>query len=305
MSSRMSASGAVALVVALLWAAPAAAQQWTPPRTPDGQPDMQGRYMGQGIGTAPGTGTTANLQRLADERKALRSDADRAGNLDTQFYRADVFFEKTVPTSLPGGVIDPPDGLVPLTPWARARKQEVQKHGLNPTTANMFDVLGPDTLCMAGAPYPFAQSTTYNNFQFVQGPGYVLLISEWNHQYRFIPLDGSPHVGKDIRLAAGDSRGRWEGNTLVVDMTNFNGKSFLDGNDAGTVGSDALHVVERYTLVDADTIAYRATFEDPKAFTRPWTWAGSYHRFKDKDWELYEYACHEGNVRHLRMMLER
>ena len=192
MSNRMSASGALAVIVALLWAVPAAAQQWTPPRTPDGQPDMQGRYMGQGIGTAPGPGTTANLQRLADERKTLRSDADRSGNLDTKFYRADVFFEKTVPTSLPGGVIDPPDGLVPLTPWARARKLDVQKNGLNPTAANMFDVLGPDTLCMAGAPYPFAQSTTYNGFQFVQGPGYVLLISEWNHLYRFIPLDGSP-----------------------------------------------------------------------------------------------------------------
>src|SRR6185436_1517836 len=132
----------------------------------------------------------------------------------------DVFFEPAIVSALPSGVINPPTGLIPLTPWARARKLEIQTHGLNPTVANMFDVLGGDTLCLPGSPYPFASATTYNGFQFVQGPGYVLLIAEFNHMYRFIPLDGRPHVGQDIRLWMGDSRGRWEGNTLVVDSTN-------------------------------------------------------------------------------------
>src|SRR5689334_9743177 len=144
MSRRIAASRAIVVVIALLWAVPSRAQQWTPPRTPDGQPDMQGRYMGQGIGTAPGTGTTAKLKGQEDTRQSLRDKADQSGNLCSQYYRADVFFEKTIPTSLPAGVIDPPDGLVPLTQWAQARKLEVQKNALNPKTSNMFDVLGPD-----------------------------------------------------------------------------------------------------------------------------------------------------------------
>jgi hypothetical protein len=295
------------MVATLCWTTPSAAQQtasaaapavaWTPPRTPDGQPDLQGRYMAQGIGTQPGVGTTGVRVRQANERQGV--------DLCSVFYRTDIFFEPTVATTLPRGVIDPPDGLVPMTPWAKARQFEIQKNGLNPTVANMFDVLGPDTLCLPGAPFPSAAATPYNGLQIVQGPGYVLLVSEWNHLSRYIPLDGSPHLGKDLRLWMADSRGRWEGNTLVVDMTNFNGKTFLDGNDSGTVASELLHIVERYTIVDADTIAYQATFEDPKAFTRNWTWAGSFHRMTDKNWELYEYACHEGNVRHIRMMLER
>ena len=129
--------------------------------------------------------------------------------------------------------------------------------------------------------------------QIIQSPGYVVHLLEDSHAYRIIPTAAGPHAASAVTLWQGDSRGRWEGNTLVVDVTNSNGLTWFD--NAGNFFSDAVHVVERFTLVDADTIHYEARIEDPKVYTRPWTMVSVFIRNKEPGFELLEQACHEGN----------
>ena len=127
----------------------------------------------------------------------------------------------------------------------------------------------------------------YNaNLQIQQGPGYVAILQEEIHDVRVIPLDGRPHLGPNIRQYLGDSRGRWEGNTLVVDTTNFNDRTNFRGS------SENLHVIERFTRLDADTILYEFTVEDPTTWARPWKAELPMAKIKGP---IYEYACHEGN----------
>ena len=130
------------------------------------------------------------------------------------------------------------------------------------------------------------------DLQIHQIPGHVVILHEWDHAYRVIPLNGRPHVARDIKLYNGDSRGHWEGETLVVDVTNFNDKVWLDSH--GSFYSEALHVVERWTLVNPDTIKYEATLEDPNVFTRPWTITFTLSRKQEQEYEFFEEACHEG-----------
>ena len=323
MSSRSAtAAGATAALVAVLWLSPigAAAQtstpapttpparpkttpaskRWTPPRTPDGQPDIQGLWLAQGMGTEPKVGgpfdARSSAAVIAEEfRKAVES----GGTLENVNRCSNLYWEAKPDLDLPKGVVDPPDGVIPLTPWGAARKGEIQafqKLVEDPPRERMFELVGPDELCLPGTPYPMFNVLPYSGNQFLQFPGYVLLIQEYSHLYRFIPLDGRPHLSPRIRQYMGDSRGRWEGNTLVVDTTNYNGTTGrFDGNPgAGIVQSDAAHVVERFTILDADTIAYEATIEDPKTFTRSWKTAGAFTR-AEKGYELFEHACSEGN----------
>src|SRR5918999_5871255 len=137
-----------------------------------------------------------------------------------------------------------------------------------------------------------------NGARIVQTPDSVVISYEMIHEARVIPLDGRPHVGPGIRTWNGDSRGRWEGNTLVVDITNYNNKGSVATNVAtqrvrAIPQSEELHVVERFTRVDENTINYEVVIEDPKVFTAPWKVAMPLHR--EPDYQLFEYACHEGN----------
>jgi hypothetical protein len=125
-----------------------------------------------------------------------------------------------------------------------------------------------------------------------QLPGYVLILYESNHAYRVIPTDGSPHIGEGVKLWMGDSRAHWEGDTLVVDVTNFNTNTWFDSH--GTFHSDALHVVERWTMVHTDRIDYEVTIEDPNVFTRPWKMALTINRNKQRGYEIWEDSRHEG-----------
>src|SRR5205823_13518 len=139
----------------------------------------------------------------------------------------------------------------------------------------------------------------YNNaYQIVQTPGYVMIHYEMIHEPRIIPIDGRAHLPSRVRSWNGDPRGRWEGNTLIVDTTNYNSKGWIAtsaaaGRIKGVPQTESLHVVERFTPIDANTITYEATIDDPAMFTRPWTVSIPLHR--DRAYTIYEYACHEGN----------
>ncbi len=242
---------------------PAADKTWNPPRTADGQPDIQG-FWNQG-------------------RRLSTYDIEEAANA-THVLLSGV---QTDDASL---IVDPADGKIPYQPWARARRTETFE---NHTTLTKWEYVDPHSRCfLSGVPRIFYQGT----FQIVQPPGYIVILQEFNHGSRIIALDGRPHVGGNIKLWMGDSRGHWEGNTLVVDVTNNNDKTWFDL--VGDFHSDALHIRERYTFVDADTISYEAAFEDPNVYARPFKMALTFKPTVRGEaaarYELLEEACHEG-----------
>ena len=259
----------MAIVVAVVSLVPCAAtgqvgtETWTPSRTPDGQPDLQGFWNNEGTPFFIGF----------DLEKGIPAEELELHGLDPMDYKSPI--------------VDPAAGKIPYQPWAARRKTEISLG-----EPGALEFIDPVTRCLPAGVPRINYVTPYNGYQFLQIPGYVVMFAEWNHTSRIIPLDGRPHIGQDIGLWMGDSRGHWEGNTLVVDVTNFNGQTWFDL--AGSTHSDALHVVERFTIVDAETIHYEATIEDWSVFTRPWKLAASFRRVA-KDYTLFEYACHEGN----------
>jgi len=178
-------------------------------------------------------------------------------------------------------IVDPPDGRVPYHTWARAQRDE-----------NIAKYLDPYAQCLpTGVP---RQMANFRTRQITQRPGYLTIVNEaGGHVYRVVYMDGRPHLGAHFKLWMGDSRGHWEGNTLVIETTNLNGRFWFDSE--GHFSSDAMRVVERLTLVDADTLHYQATMEDPNVYTRPWTMVFPLERMKEKDYEQMEEACHEGD----------
>jgi hypothetical protein len=188
--------------------------------------------------------------------------------------------------STSGIVVDPPDGRLPLKDWARAERinRELPERGYDDPTAHCF---------VAGVPRSMYTPSPY---QILQPPGYIVMLFE-RMSWRTIPLDGRPHLPDNIRLWQGDSVGHWEGDTLVIETTNFNGKTWL--NERGDMVSHAQHVVERLIPIDADNITYRATVTDPIPYTRDWTIEMRLRRQND---QLLEVACHEdnGDLHHLK-----
>jgi hypothetical protein len=180
----------------------------------------------------------------------------------------------------PSLVIDTPDRRIPYQPWAREFRKNITERFISPLAS----------CAPPGVPRHAIAPAAH---QIVQTPGYVLYLLEYSHSYRVIPTTTEAHVGSAVKLWEGNSRGRWEDNTLVVDVTNTNGLAWLD--NAGNFVSDALHVVERLTLVDRNTIHYEARVEDPHVFTRPWTIVSALVRNTEPDFEVWEQACHEGN----------
>lgn len=241
-------------------AAPAQASgpsTWRPTTRSDGQPDIEGIY--QASGGEGGAGT--NMEPMP-------------GMMGTS-------------ATSPGIVIDPPDGKIPYLPWARVRRDEVQKHHLTPNRAQV-DTRNrgwPDGV-------PRINYYSVNPFQIVQPQGAVLILYEAQHEFRFIPLDRRPQIDPGVKLWMGSSRGRWEGNTLVVEVTNINDR--VRFSVSGDFASDEVKVTERWTWVDRDTIRHSATFEDPKVFSRPFTVAKTIRRVKDPGFEIMEYSGVEG-----------
>jgi hypothetical protein len=183
-------------------------------------------------------------------------------------------------------VVDPPDGQIPYQPWARTKHAELRANADNPTKPEHIDT---QNRCL---PDGALRDLIHGAFRIMQTPDHVFILGEENYGYRVIPLDGRPHIGRDLKLWMGDSRGRWDGNTLVVDVTNSNGKPRLDM--VGNFYGEGVHFIERFTRVSPDTLDYRVTVEDPAVYTRPWTLAARFTRAYADTYEFLEDACHEG-----------
>jgi hypothetical protein len=279
---------------------PAAPKKWTNARTADGQPDLQGIWSNATITPLERPPELAGkeyftAQEAAEyEKKVLREgNRDRRSSDPTADLKGaynEFWFDRgtrVVPTMRTSIVVDPSDGRVPaLTPAgqraAAARETIARRPPENP------EDLPPIVRCLVWPTSgPPMLPTAYNNFyQIVQGPGYVGILTEMIHDMRIIPLDGRPHLPANIRQWMGDSHGRWEGDTLIVDTTNFTDKTNLSGSDQN------LHVIERFTRTAESTIRYEFTIDDPTAFTR--VWKGEVPLMKASG-PIYEYACHEGN----------
>ena len=310
------------VVIALAWLTPMTAGQapnpsssassntWTPRRLADGQPDIQGIYTNQWV--IPIERSTREERDAFEKAIIAHRGPNLTGNPGSNgvpgsngSYGNEWFDRPGGGTVRPNNsphppghvaVIDPPDGRIPWQPWALAKKTYIRDHPFE--TRAIYDYR---IRCLpAGTPRGTFYSY-YNGWQIQQPPGRVVILYEHNHLYREIRLDGSPHPGPNIQLWMGDSVGRWEGNTLVVDVQNFTGKTWVvgdlggEGMATGSFHSPALHVVERFTIVDADNIDYQATIEDPNVFTRPWKIGFRVFTRAPKDYVLFEYACHEGN----------
>ena len=272
-------------------------------RTPDGQPDIQGIWSNATITpferpVALGDKAFLTEEEAAKaEQRASENRVDRpprpgdVGNYNDLWLDGGSRVVKTRQTSL---VVDPPDGRVPLTPAAEARRDYNHAHeGDSYVYMSVWDRC--ITRGVPGGMFPAG----YNNaYQIIQTPGQVVIVSEMIHDVRVIPIDGSPHPPANVRLWDGDSRGHWDGNTLVVDTSNFNDQGWIatsaaTGRVKGIMQTEALHLVERFTRTDANTLSYEATVEDSNMYTRPWKVAIPLSR--DDDYRMYEYACHEGN----------
>jgi hypothetical protein len=220
---------------------------------------------------------TFNPPRTAD------GQPDLSGHWNRARVTSDNIEEHGEVVGDPGGkslVVDPPDGRIPYQPWAQAKRQDNAQH-----------YIAPQALCFQPASPRGAYAP--GGYQILQTKDAVVFLHDFAHSYRVVHTDGRPHVPGNVRVAMGDLRGRWEGNTLVVDSTNFTGKSWFDNE--GNFASADVHIVERWTLIAPDAIHYEARIEDPKVYTRPWTIAFGIRRNTDRSYELYESACYEGN----------
>jgi hypothetical protein len=254
-----------------------ATNEWNPPRTADGQPDIQG-FWDSARGGPNGTNVQTGLQN---------SDTARLEGATAAQVAARKPFSS---------IVDPPNGKIPYQPWALKRYQEIlSRYNGEPVTGvpqTARDV-SPMLLCInGGAPFSLAW---FSNMQVVQAPGVVVLSPESTHEFRIIPLDSAgPPLPASVKLYKGDSRGHWEGNTLVVNVSNLSDWTWFDSK--GTFHTDAMTVVERFEFTDEKTIKYRATITDPKAFTQPWTMAWTLKRTHPptEHYEALEDTCTEG-----------
>jgi hypothetical protein len=297
-------------------ATPTADGAYAVPRTPWGDPDLQGKWPSTHM-----VGVPMQRPEALGLRNVLNDEefAAREAQFERQTEQDNADFDLEAAASTPGGdvggpvsppphwlergepqrqaslIVDPPNGRMPPYTEASQKRQDearVLRESRGPadsyTDRSLYDRC--ITRGIAGSILP----VIYNNGnQIVQSPGYVAIVNEMIHETRVIPLDGRPHVGSDIKLWLGDSRGRFEGDTLVVETTNLTERTGIGVNGGGARHSDAIKITERFTRVDADTIDYSMTVDDPGTWIAPWTMRYSLER--DDDYGMFEYACHEGN----------
>jgi hypothetical protein len=284
---------------------------WSPSRTPDGQFDLEGVWDFSTITPLERPGGLGNKQTFTDEEAvAFEREENQRQNRDLidpkkgggQYLPGSVvpynefWYErgnKIIGDKRTSLIVDPPDGRIPpLTPEAQQRLDALaeiaREEQLGRVRADSPQSRSLADRCILGfnAGPPMAPGAYNNYVQITQSTGLVTLLVEMVHDVRIIPVDGRPHLPSGIRQYKGDSRGRWEGRTLVIETKNFLRETAFRGSSAN------LHLVERFTRINADTLLYEFTVDDPKTWTKPWTAAIP---MKKADAPIYEYACHEGN----------
>jgi hypothetical protein len=299
-------------------AAKGAEKGWTTPKTAWGDPDLQGIWPSTHMVGVPFErpkefGTRRYLTDA--EFKAREAQAQKQQKLDNADFSVDqpsadveamgdvggptspppFWLERGEPSRQSSLIVDPPDGrLPPMTPEGEQRQKGVKNTYLQYTGFNSYEDLGPYDRCISRGPLGSIFPVIYNDGnQIIQAPGYVVLRQEMIHETRIIPLDGRPHLPTTFKSYMGDSRGHWEGETLVVETTDLNGRTGAQANGNLLMMSDAARLVERFTRTAPDTIEYEVTVNDPKTWTKPWTAAFPLRR--DPNYHIFEYACHEGN----------
>ena len=272
--------------------------KWTPSRTPWGDPDLQGQWNSQTSTPLqrPVEGALAGKDTISDEEAETLEETNRLSidqaprQGDPGTYNA-FWRDQGKPLKRTSLIVDPPDGRIP--PFTEKGQKRIDAERADRSTRgpndspDTYEDLGPWTRCISRG-WTGIGSWYSSNYQIFQAPGYVVVFQELIHEPRIIPLDGRPHLRPEVRQWMGDSRGHWEGDTLVVDTTNFSPKTNYQGS------RDTLHLIERYTRVDENTIDYQFTVNDPETFTKPWTVARPMTRIA-QGVSVFEYACHEGN----------
>jgi len=284
-----------------------AAAKWTLAHLGDGQPDFQGYWTNATYTPLERDRELGTKEFFTPEEAAAyakkREQIENSQSKDDIHYDNVIWqnenYGKVVSRNRTSLIFDPPDGRVPdLTPAAKAlvatRAEYARTHG--PSDEASSRSLGERCISWGNEGPPMLGSTYQANLQIVQTRSNFVIRHEIMHGVRIIPVDGSPHVAKNIRLLFGDSRGRWEADTLVVDTTNYSDRTPFRGPPA-TARQDIftsrnLHVTERFTRTDADTIVYRFTVDDAGTYVRPWS---GEMLMRKMEGPLFEYACHEGN----------
>jgi hypothetical protein len=278
--------------------------KWSAPRTADGQPDLQGVWTNATLtplerpAAMAGKAFLTEAEAAAVEKRAAeaRAASDKMGPLESGSYNRFWFDDGTtvLSTRQTSMVVDPPDGRVPVRPSAEARRDDYAARN-----GDSYEFMSPWDRCITrGIPGAMLPAGYNNAYQIIQTPGYVTIVYEMIHDARIIPLNSTQPRSSRVQTWMGEPRGRWEGETLVVETMNFHDKGWIatsaaGGRIKGIPHTGRLRVVERFTRVAADTISYSATIEDPDIYTRPWT--VSFPLTADPEYRIFEYACHEGN----------
>jgi hypothetical protein len=267
------------------------------PRTPWGDPDLQGIWPSDHLVDVPferppSFGTRAELT----DAEFVAAQAQANSDISPVTAPPPHWLERGKASRVASLVVDPPDGRLPPMTEDGARRAAQWRT----TSAETYAYRGPEDLtpydrCISrgvlGSVLPNIYST---GTEIRQTPGFVIIRYEMIHETRIVPLDGRSHIAPAIRSYMGDARGRWDGDSLIIETTNFNGKTGSYGrNGNGNPTSEALRLVERFTLLDVNTLQYEVTVSDPRTWVRPWT--VRFPLLRDDGYEMFEYGCHEGN----------
>ena len=292
-------------------AAAAAAKTYTPPRTPWGHPDIQGTYTTtdengvplerpESLPDAEGL-TDAEFQAIVKERiERAKARAASIGGAETGAGPTHWYEHLEARNSQLWLISQPANGRLPEMTGQGRQRFEAARAARVPEPKRFDDLTLYDRCITRGLIGSILPVIYGNSADIVQGPNHVAIRNEMIHEARIVPLDGRPRPGDEVRQYMGVSRGRWEGNTLVVETTNFTGRTQIGVNGNGQPHSEQLKITERFIPVDADTLRWQVTVEDPKTWTEPWTFG--LPLTKDASQPVFEYACHEGNYA-LRNML--
>ena len=283
------------------------------PRTPWGDPDLRGTYTSDNSIGVPFERPAQFGERaeLTDEEYSAKVNANEEQIAKDQNPEPESEFSAEDPSAINASrhwlerpetpsratslVVDPPNGRLPaLTLVGQQRLAERRGRRGRGLPASYTDFSNYDRCLTRGLVGSIVPVIYGNGTQIVQAPGVVVIRNEMIHEARVIPLDDSAHPGAGVKMWMGDSRGRFEGDTLVIETTNFTNRTGLGGNGNGAVHSENLRLVERLRRVDADTVRYAFTVHDPETYTQPWTVA--FDLDSRPGYEIYEYACHEGNL---------